>query len=111
MNINFHILNDDEIKKLNKTFYERTMDEIIKDIKKYKNISVDEKIINKEKSQYIEQYQDNILNKSIDILKSKKKGLLLWACGLGKTLFSLKIAEKLKCKNILIGVPNRNLSQ
>lgn len=123
MNINFHILNDDEIKKLNKTFYERTMDEIIKDIKKYKNISVDEKIINKEKLQYIEQYfkmnsnfklyqyQDNILNKSIDILKSKKKGLLLWACGLGKTLFSLKIAEKLKCKNILIGVPNRNLSQ
>jgi superfamily II DNA or RNA helicase len=120
MNINFHILNDDEIKKLNKKFYERSMNEIIKDIKKYESNLINKK--NNEKSRYIEKhfemnsnfklynYQDYILNKSINILKSNKKGLLLWACGLGKTLFSLKIAEKLKCKNILIGAPNKNLS-
>lgn len=38
-----------------------------------------------------------------------KKGLLLWSCGLGKTIMALLICGKFQFKNILIGLPSKNL--
>ena len=51
-------------------------------------------------------YQLEIIEKSCDYLKTNDKGLLIMPCGIGKTLLSLWIAQKLIMKTILIGVPN-----
>ena len=54
-------------------------------------------------------YQNDIINKSIEYFKNNNKGLLVIPCGVGKTLISLWIAQQLNSKTILIGVPNNNL--
>jgi superfamily II DNA or RNA helicase len=51
-------------------------------------------------------YQNEIINKSYTYFKKNNKGLLIIPCGVGKTLISLWIAQKLNSKTILIGVPN-----
>lgn len=55
------------------------------------------------------EYQTEIINKVIIYFESKNKGLLVVPCGVGKTLISLWIIEKLNYKKILIGVPNKLL--
>ena len=54
-------------------------------------------------------YQREILEKVPNFYNENETGKLIWACGLGKALFSLFVALKLGCKNILVGVPSRNL--
>jgi predicted helicase len=51
-------------------------------------------------------YQRDIINRICVYYEENDCGKLLWCCGLGKTLTSLFIAEKMKCKSIAIGVPN-----
>jgi hypothetical protein len=51
-------------------------------------------------------YQTIIIEKSVDYFKTHAKGVLVLMCGVGKTLISLWIAQKLKSHSILIGVPN-----
>jgi superfamily II DNA or RNA helicase len=51
-------------------------------------------------------YQTTIIEKSIEYFKTHAKGLLVLMCGVGKTLISLWIAQALKSRSILIGVPN-----
>lgn len=51
-------------------------------------------------------YQNDIINKSILHFRNNKKGLLVLTCGIGKTLISLWITQKLQSRKILIGVPN-----
>jgi DNA or RNA helicases of superfamily II len=51
-------------------------------------------------------YQVDIINKSMIHLGENHKGMLVLSCGLGKTLISLWICQGLKCKSILVGVPN-----
>jgi superfamily II DNA or RNA helicase len=51
-------------------------------------------------------YQLTIIDKSIEYYKTNDAGLLVLICGIGKTLVSLWISQRLKCNTILIGVPN-----
>lgn len=50
--------------------------------------------------------QDIIIGKSIEHFKVHNKGMLILMCGVGKTLISLWVAQRLKSKTICIGVPN-----
>jgi len=54
-------------------------------------------------------YQEIIINKSYDYFQVNEKGLLIIPCGVGKTLISLWITQKLNLNTILIGVPNKLL--
>ena len=51
-------------------------------------------------------YQNDIIDKSVSHFNSNSKGLLVLMCGVGKTLISLWIAQRLNSKRLLIGVPN-----
>lgn len=51
-------------------------------------------------------YQEEIINNSIEYFKTKNKGMLILICGTGKTLISLWITLKMNYNKILIGVPN-----
>ena len=51
-------------------------------------------------------YQEEIINNSVEYFQLHNKGLLVIPCGVGKSLISLWIAQKLNVNNILIGVPN-----
>jgi superfamily II DNA or RNA helicase len=70
-------------------------------------------LIHKLKSQitsYIPRnYQTIIINKSYEYFQMNEKGVLIIPCGVGKTLISLWIAQKLNSNTILIGVPNKLL--
>ena len=92
-NINYKKLSKDEI------------DELVR-INRNKNLEVDLDNNNKFKPR---NYQLVIINKTINYYKNNDKGLLILTCGLGKTLISLWIAEKLKLNSILIGVPGTEL--
>lgn len=47
-----------------------------------------------------------IIDNSISYFQQNSKGILVLMCGVGKTLISLWITQKLNSKTILIGVPN-----
>src|SRR5690606_23917599 len=55
------------------------------------------------------QYQEDIINKSIKYFQNNNKGILCLICGIGKTLISLWITQRLNFNKILIGVPNKLL--
>lgn len=50
-----------------------------------------------------------IIEKTTKHFQTHNKGLLVLMCGVGKTLISLWIAQKLNAKTIVIGVPNKLL--
>lgn len=52
-------------------------------------------------------YQEIIIAKSNNYFQTNEKGLLIIPCGVGKTLISLWITQKLNFATILIGVPNK----
>lgn len=54
-------------------------------------------------------YQETIINDSYNYFLKNDKGILIIPCGVGKTLISLWITQKLNSKKILIGVPNTRL--
>jgi len=54
-------------------------------------------------------YQLIIIEKSVEYFQDSGKGLLIIPCGVGKTLISLWITQKLNSNTILIGVPNKLL--
>lgn len=54
-------------------------------------------------------YQEIIINKSKEYFQRNEKGLLIIPCGVGKTLISLWITQRLQLNTILIGVPNKLL--
>ena len=54
-------------------------------------------------------YQQEIIEESCKYFEKNDKGLLLLMCGMGKTLTSLWIAQKLNFSKIVIGVPNHQL--
>jgi predicted helicase len=91
-NIKFTLVNEEELKKLNRKI-------------KYSFTN----IINK----YIEfrkitpkPHQIEILNIIDDFYFNNNIGNLIWTCGLGKSLMSILITQKLKFKKIIIGVPS-----
>lgn len=50
--------------------------------------------------------QEIIINESVIHFETNNKGVLVLMCGVGKTLISLWITQKLNINTILIGVPN-----
>ena len=54
-------------------------------------------------------YQETIIKKSCEYFENNEKGLLIIPCGVGKTLISLWITQRLKINTIIIGVPNKLL--
>lgn len=50
-----------------------------------------------------------IIEKSVIYFQQQNKGMLILVCGVGKTLISLWITQKLNYNTILIGVPNKLL--
>ena len=54
-------------------------------------------------------YQDIIIEKSYNYFQNNEKGMLILPCGIGKTLISLWIVQKLNLSKIIIGVPNKLL--
>ncbi|MBM3453730.1 MAG: hypothetical protein FJX80_01130 [Bacteroidetes bacterium] len=56
------------------------------------------------------EYQNTIITTSVEHFRKNNKGLLVLTCGIGKTLISLWVAERLERHNrIVIGVPNKQL--
>ncbi len=55
--------------------------------------------------------QEKVCSDVINGFKSHSRGKLLMACGTGKTITSLRIAEKLECKTVLYLVPSISLIQ
>lgn len=51
-------------------------------------------------------YQKDIIESGVEHFLKYDKGIFVLTCGVGKTLISLWITEKLRCDTILIGVPN-----
>ena len=64
----------------------------------------EEKIIYKPR-----QDQEEIIKKAVKHYEKNDKGMLILMCGVGKTLISLWITEKIKSQSIIIGVPNKLL--
>jgi superfamily II DNA or RNA helicase len=54
-------------------------------------------------------YQTIIIEKSVKHFQEYDKGLLVLICGVGKTLISLWITQKLSLNTVVIGVPNKLL--
>ena len=53
--------------------------------------------------------QEIIIDKSYNYFQINEKGMLILMCGVGKTLISLWITQKLNFSRIIIGVPNKLL--
>ena len=55
-------------------------------------------------------YQIDIIENAVNHFEYHEKGMLVLICGVGKTLISLWITQKLKnCSTVIIGVPNKLL--
>lgn len=56
-------------------------------------------------------HQKTVLDGIAEFYRVHDTGKIIWACGLGKALLSILIADTLKCKRILIGVPSTYLQE
>jgi len=76
------------------------------DFKRIRNYLGNKEIIKKFEPR---QHQVETINKAVEHFKKNDKGLMIHACGTGKTLTSLWIKEKLKPKNTIVFVPSLSL--
>ena len=53
--------------------------------------------------------QMEIIDKTVQYLTANNKGILVLTCGIGKTLISLWVAQRLQRNRVIIGVPNTQL--
>jgi len=95
-------LSNEDVNEINNTSLKTAYDEYLNDDE---NIFNDDLLI----SYVPRDYQKKIIDKSIIYFQEHNKGILLLMCGLGKTLISLWIAQKINSNSILIGVPNKPL--
>lgn len=96
--------NNRELNKNNDIIEDQNIDENIDENNQI--ISNDVNIIKK----VPHKYQEIIINEVIKYFNKENKGILNIPCGVGKTLLSLWITERLYCNNkIIIGVPNIEL--
>ena len=98
-------------KKLNKEEINELLrcNRVRKTIKKINIQSLIQFLKSKKVSYTPRDYQEAIIKKSYEYFKVNEKGLLVIPCGVGKTLISLWIAQRLNSQTILIGVPNKLL--
>jgi predicted helicase len=61
-------------------------------------------IMNQEFKPYY--YQQEVLDNIEKFYENNDIGKICWACGLGKALLGILIAQKLRCKLVVIGVPS-----
>ncbi len=129
-NIKFKVLSKNEVDNLIRSHYikkiiDKKKDRVLDIVIKKKDVEIvprkdtdlinnkSEKLIkktNKEIVNYIPRAdQEIIINKSLDHFNKYDKGLLVLMCGVGKTLISLWITQKLESSTIIIGVPNKLL--
>jgi superfamily II DNA or RNA helicase len=117
LNIEYTKLSDSEIKVL--TRINRVKNSFERLFKKLKKVSLASTIstistiaVNIQKNiltsakYYPRDYQQIIIDNSVNYYSNNSKGLLVLTCGIGKTLISLWIAKGLNADTIIIGVPN-----
>ena len=76
----------------------------------FEKINIKSLIENLKSNSYIpREDQKIIIEKSVNYFQQFDKGLLILVCGIGKTLISLWIMQKLESNTIIIGVPNKLL--
>ena len=92
-NIKFKLVNEDELNRLNRK-NNKSIKDIIQKYIEYKSI-INPKI-----------HQIEILNIIEEFYRINNIGNLIWTCGLGKSLMSIFITQKLNFKKIIIGVPS-----
>ena len=99
-------------------FYDRKIKDLILPYLDSINISykiipneIIEQLIREKQEIKPHEHQSNIINIIYDFYDSNNIGKLLWSCGLGKTLLSIFIVQKLKFKKIIIGVPSKYLQK
>jgi len=109
LGIEYRKLSNQEISDLVRC--NRIRNRIINTIKvKLKKDILKSKRTNKQIVSYIPRNdQTIIIEKSVIHFQQYDKGMLVLTCGLGKTLISLWITQKLNSNTILIGVPNKLL--
>jgi predicted helicase len=109
-NIKFKILSKEEINILKRKYrLTQLVDKIKRQVKIYNIKFKKTKLIVKKYEPRID--QKIIIDKSIEYFKTNDKGLLVLMCGVGKTLISLWITQKINSNTIIIGVPNKLLLQ
>ncbi len=115
-NIKYRILADEEINELtrkqrNETYIYESSDDENSDEEDGYGIHYDGSLENGSNDIIYtpRDYQDKIIENACKYFENNNKGLLIIPCGVGKTLISLWITEKLNLHTILIGVPNRLL--
>ena len=91
-NIKFKLVNEDELKRLNRK-NKYLFNDIINKYIKFKKITP-------------KNHQLEILDIIDDFYLNNNIGNLLWTCGLGKSLMSILITQKLNFLKIIIGVPS-----
>jgi len=99
--INFKLVDENDLKRLNKKTNKNKFEDFKNLIYKYINhIQIKPK-----------EHQIDILNKIKDFYQVNDIGNLIWTCGLGKSLMSIFITQKLGFMKIIIGVPSCFLQQ
>jgi len=91
-NIKFKLINEDELTRINRE-NKYSFNNIINKYIEFKKITP-------------KLHQLEILNIIDDFYLNNNIGNLLWTCGLGKSLMSILITQKLNFKKIIIGVPS-----
>jgi predicted helicase len=92
--LKYRILSQTEINNLNRLTYKNNYN-LAKKIIQYTNDNI-----------FPKEHQIPILDIIEDFYNNNNIGKLIWSCGLGKTLLSIFIIQKLKLNKILIGVPS-----
>lgn len=96
----------DEIESINRT---KRLQEILKKVKPSDLLQALEKVTTKHLTMNPRPDQVETIEKAVEFYERNDKGLLVLTCGVGKTLISLWITQRMSCQSIVIGVPNRLL--
>ena len=95
--IKFKLVKEDELKRINR---------IVNNNENEKFINIIINYFKKSKEIKPKEHQIDIINKIDDFYLNNNIGNLIWTCGLGKSLMSIFIVQKLNFKKIIIGVPS-----
>ena len=132
INIEYRLLSKEEINTIERSerlrnlpnindikniFNNLKLPHIIQKLKNKKSLVVSSEILSNEHNHLLSSYTkpNNQQQYILDIIEEfylwHDIGKIIWACGLGKALLSILIVQLLKCKIIVLGVPNNNLQK
>lgn len=104
--IQCRLLSREEIESINRT---KRLQEMLKKVKPCDLLQALKKVTTKKVIITPRPDQVETIEKAVDFYERNDKGLLVLTCGVGKTLISLWITQRLSSQSIIIGVPNRLL--